>query len=64
VRYEVYRKELESRSVVLHYKGDAVSPFQTIAISETGHFTNPEGEHVPFPGGFFDSTLAELLEIG
>jgi hypothetical protein len=40
-----------------------VSPFQTIAISETGHFTNPEGEHVPFPGGFFDSTLAELLEI-
>jgi hypothetical protein len=40
-----------------------VSPFHTIAISETGHFTNPEGELVSFPGGFFDSTLAELLEI-
>jgi hypothetical protein len=60
----VYQKKLESPSVILHYKADALSPFQTIAINETGHFTNHDGKIIPFPGGFFDSTLAELLEIG
>jgi predicted ATPase len=64
VRYEVYRKELESQDVVLYYKHNSGTRFQAIAINETGHFTNPNGETIPFPGGFFDSTLSELLEIG
>jgi predicted ATPase len=63
VRYEVYKKNLSAESCVIHYKPDDKTPFSRLGINERGHFVNPDGHETAFPGGFFDSTLSELLEM-
>ncbi|WP_201766943.1 AAA family ATPase [Chrysiogenes arsenatis] len=64
IRYEVYKKELASEQVIIHYKPSAATPFTSLKINEQGHFCDLDGNEVRFPSGFFDSTLQELLEIG
>lgn len=63
VRYEVYAGKMSASSVVIHYKPEAQLPFETLYINDHGHFSDDQGIEKEFPAGFFDSTLAELLEI-
>ena len=63
IRYEVYSKKLQENGIIIYYKPDAQSPFIRININIRGHYANEEGQEMDFPQGFFDSTLAELLEI-
>lgn len=61
VRYQVFRKELASSDVIIHYK-EAKSPFEQIEITESGKFSNKNSENC-FPQGFYDATLSELFAI-
>jgi len=64
IRYEVCKKNLRENDCVVYYKPDAHNPFIRIHINSRGHYADEEGKERDFPEGFFDSTLAELLEIG
>ena len=57
LRYEVYHERIDPDQLVIYYKGGIIEPFQVIHIRENGKYD------VAFPGGFFDATLTELLEI-
>ena len=57
LRYEVYHERIDPDQLVIYYKGGIIEPFQVIHIRENGK------HDVAFPGGFFDATLTELLEI-
>lgn len=63
IRYEVYKKNISEKDVVIYYKNSELDPFDLIGINPGGHFIDSSGNHRSFPSGFFDSTLAELLEI-
>jgi predicted ATPase len=63
IRYEVYKKQILPGDVLIHYKKNVQEPFEILKINHNGHFCNIAGEEKNFPGGFFDSTLMELLEI-
>ena len=63
VRFEIYKKNIDSSLVAVLYKPSRDKPFQPIGINSRGHFMNCEDAEIRFPGGFFDSTLKELLEI-
>lgn len=63
VAYEVYEEHIASDEVVLHYKNDVDSDFQTLFIDENGEFNNTEGDIIGFPTGFFDATLADLMKM-
>ncbi|WP_291563410.1 AAA family ATPase [Bacteroides sp.] len=56
-RYEVYKKELNTDDIVIYYKKDIVTPFESISICSNGDYAPA------FPEGFFDATLGELLEM-
>jgi predicted ATPase len=64
LRYEIYTRKLDAKDAVIHYKPGFQEPFETLLINQRGHFCDQDGNEKPFPAGFFDSTLAELLEIG
>ena len=64
VRYEAYCKNIAAEQVKLFYKSTHRDAFQKIGLNPFGHYINESGESTPFPSGFFDSTLSELLEIG
>ena len=64
IRYQVYKKILNSNNVTIYYKKSIKENFINININEKGHFINENREKIQFPSGFFDSTLDELLEIG
>lgn len=57
LQYEVYKKRLRAGDVVIYYKPGITVPFLSIRIKESGRFSRE------FPDGFFDVTLAELLEM-
>jgi predicted ATPase len=63
IRYEVYKKQIHSNDVLIHYKKNNLEPFEVLKINPGGHFCDTTGKEKSFPGGFFDSTLMELLEI-
>ena len=63
IRYEIYKKQLPGKDAIIHYKPSAQESFETLHVNERGHFCDNTGREKPFPNGFFDSTLAELLEI-
>ena len=63
LRYNVYKKKLNSDDIVIYYKPSIQEEFKKISISSNGHFINDEKSEIAFPSGFFDSTLSELLEI-
>lgn len=64
VRYEIYTRQLPAGNAAIHYKPGVREPFEAIFINGQGHFCDMEGKERPFPPGFFDSTLAELLVMG
>lgn len=64
IRYEIYRNQIIAKDAIIHYKSGVQEPFETLFVNKRGHFCDGNEKEKPFPGGFFDSTLAELLEIG
>lgn len=58
LRYEVYKRKFNPEEIVLYYKAGITKPFLKITIDKKGQFSSE------FPEGFFDATLAELLELG
>jgi predicted ATPase len=64
VRYEIYTGQLATANALIHYKPGVRDPFETLYVNERGHFCDSAGREIRFPEGFFDSTLAELLEMG
>lgn len=63
IRYEVYQKNLPPNDSIVYYKPDAQNLFIRININSRGHYANEAGQERNFPQGFFDSTLAQLLEM-
>lgn len=63
LRYNVYKKKLESTDIVIYYKPSIQGEFEKISINPNGHFVDDKKNEITFPTGFFDSTLSELLEI-
>ena len=57
LQYQIFKDRFEHGRAVVYYKGGITSPFETIRFTEGGKFKTP------FPEGFFDATLEELLEI-
>lgn len=57
VQYAVYNHEIKHDDVTILYKGSITEPFNVIPLQTNGHF------EVPFPEGFFDATLGELIEM-
>lgn len=57
LRYEVMCGSLKSGDVIVYYKEGVEDAYDALEIDEYGKF-NP-----PFPAGFFDATLHELIEL-
>jgi len=60
-RYEVYKDNLKSDEIIIHYKENN-SPFEQIEIDVNGKFRDKNGEN-SFPSGFYDATLKEIYQI-
>lgn len=63
-RHQIYKKNIESDNVIIHYKKDVDSSFISLKLNSNGHYIEQNGNKTSFPSGFFDSTLNELIEIG
>ena len=63
IAYQVYEDKISTEDVVIHYKSDVNQLFETILIDENGEFNDIEGDVISFPNGFFDATLADLMEM-
>lgn len=63
IRYEIFTRNLASKMAVLYYKSDVHAQFMPVWIDDRGHFCDADGGTVRFPEGFFDATLAYLLEM-
>ncbi|EOU3062054.1 TPA: AAA family ATPase [Yersinia enterocolitica] len=63
IAYQIYNDKIPDKNVVIHYKGSVNEAFQTINIDENGEFNNEHGCIISFPKGFFDATLANLMEM-
>lgn len=61
IRYEVFKENISSQDVIIHYKYPQQS-FKTIEISPAGMFVDEQGWN-SFPEGFYDATLQEVFEI-
>jgi len=61
--YQVYDDEISSAEVVVHYKPSVDESFVSLLIDDSGDFTDLEHNKTSFPKGFFDATLAELMEM-
>lgn len=57
LQYLVFKKKFGAEKTIIYYKRGITDPFEKIQLNRKGHF-EPE-----FPNGFFDATLAELLEM-
>jgi predicted ATPase len=64
IRYEVFSGSLPANQVKLFYKPSHQDPFLKIYLNQNGYYVDQDNCKINFPAGFFDSTLAELLEIG
>ncbi len=64
LRYQVYKKKISKDDIVIHYKEDENTHFQKIRISDDGYYINTDGKKIPFPNGFFDVSVQQLMEIG
>lgn len=63
VRHEVFRNKLPEGDFSLVYMGDTGNHI-TLKVNQRGHFCGDDGAERPFPKGFFDVSLKNLLEIG
>lgn len=57
LQYQIFKDRFEHNKTIIYYKKGITTPFETICFTEGGKF------ETPFPNGFFDATLEELLEI-
>lgn len=57
LQYQIFKNRFEHDKAVVYYKGGISSAFETIHFTEGGKFGTP------FPEGFYDATLEELLEM-
>ena len=64
LRYQVYKKRISKDDIIIHYKEDESTHFQKIRISDDGYYINTDGKKIPFPNGFFDVSVQQLMEIG
>jgi predicted ATPase len=63
IAYQIYEDEIDAKDVVIHYKPSVSESFQTILIDENGEFNDEDGNVQSFPTGFFDATLADLMNM-
>ncbi|WP_415250697.1 AAA family ATPase, partial [Sulfurimonas sp.] len=61
IRYEVYKQNLKSEDIIIHYKS-AKTKFEQIYIKDDGFFNNKDREN-SFPSGFYDATIKDIFEI-
>lgn len=64
IRYQVYDEKINADDVKIYYKPSAKEAFLSLDISTSGHYLNDNNEICNFPAGFFDATLAKLIEMG
>ena len=57
LQYLVFKKKFDSENTIIYYKKGIVDTFERIQLNRYGRF-EPE-----FPDGFFDATLADLIEM-
>lgn len=57
VQYEVFKKRISTNDVAIYYKKGITVPYMKIELDKNGRLVEE------FPQGFFDATLAELLEM-
>ena len=57
LQYQIYKNKFGHDKAVVYYKGGITTAFNEIQFTEGGKYKTP------FPEGFFDATLEELLEI-
>lgn len=57
LQFLVYKHEIEADKVTLLYKKSVHDSFMTLEVNNNGSF------NTDFPDGFFDATLAEMLEM-
>ncbi|BBT72737.1 hypothetical protein WP8S18E06_40360 [Klebsiella sp. WP8-S18-ESBL-06] len=63
IAYQIYDDEISSTDVVVHYKPSVDESFVSLLIDDNGDFTDLSHNKASFPKGFFDATLAELMEM-
>lgn len=57
LQYQIFKNKFHHDDIVIYYKNSIDNPFDKITFTSDGKFNKP------FPTGFFDATLDELLEI-
>ena len=57
LQYLVFKKAFDAEQAIIYYKKGIIDPFERIQLNKEGRF------QTEFPSGFFDATLAELLEM-
>ncbi|MBO4521389.1 MAG: AAA family ATPase [Alphaproteobacteria bacterium] len=64
VRFQVKKNKISNKKIHIYYKKSIKDSFSAIDIDDTGHFVDKENKRIPFPTGFFDTSLENLMEIG
>ena len=58
IQYQIFSKKFDADTLSIYYKNNARKSFEKVVIDENGRYSED------FPEGFFDASLAELMEIG
>lgn len=64
LRYEIFKNRFPETDAVIYYKSTTQKKFEKILVNKKGKLTDYEGILRPFPTGFFDINLEQLIEIG
>ncbi len=63
IRILIHKKDLLSSDAVIYYKDSVESEFIPVFINDNGFFTDDKEQRIPFPQGFMDVDLPELMEV-
>ena len=61
--YQVYDEKIANSDVVIQYKANVREQFQQLIIDENGQFTDQLNNIISFPAGFFDTSVADLMDM-
>ncbi|MCJ8349181.1 AAA family ATPase [Moritella sp.] len=61
--YQVYDEKIAESDVVIQYKANVREQFQQLIIDENGQFTDQLNNIISFPTGFFDTSVADLMDM-
>ncbi|HIF9295556.1 TPA: AAA family ATPase [Photobacterium damselae] len=64
IRYDVYKKKISNKNIIIQYKSSINDNFQPIYLDSNGKYRSSENKNIIFPTGFFDSSLHSLIEMG